>query len=328
MNDFKSIYGHENIINNLKNALLRGNISHAYIISGPKGIGKMTLAKAFAKALQCNSFDGDSCGKCISCRTFDSGNNPDVFYVYPSKTKTLGVDDIRSQIIKQAEIKQYEHKYKIFIVPDGDKMTEQAQNALLKTLEEPPKYVVIILMGQNIRGFIPTVVSRCVNIKLSPLSSEMVKSYLINNENISEQEASFFGEYAQGNIGAAKELYSSSDFANKRQDIILFTEKCLTGSQIEAIMSAAMLEQYKNDKSFLNIIEIYLRDVIIYKQTGQERFVIQKDILKNIKSSAKRFSIDELSKKIDAVYESEKMLQSNVNFTLLTEVLAMRLNEK
>ena len=328
MNDFASIYGHEKIIENIKNAISRGNVSHAYIISGAKGVGKMTVAKAFAKALQCHNFNGDSCGKCISCKTFDSGNNPDIFYVYPTKTKSLGVEDIREQIVKQSDIKQYEHKYKIFIVPDADKMTEQAQNALLKTLEEPPKYVVIMLLGESTDSFIQTVVSRCVNLKLNPLSSENVKSYLINNENIDEEKASFFAEYAQGNIGKAKELYGSSDFAKKRQDVLEFLNTCFNGKEIDAILSAKNIEEYKNDSSFLSIMEIYIRDVLVYKQTKDERFIIEKDILSRIKSHAKKLSFETIAKRSDAIYECEKMLKRNVNFSLMAEVLAIRLNEK
>ena len=114
MAGFDEIVGNEQIINNLKSAMIHGRVSHAYILSGQAGSGKMLMAQAFARALQCESMVGSACGGCSACKTFDSGNNPDIFYVKPTKTKALGADDIREQILKQVGIKQYKYKYKIF----------------------------------------------------------------------------------------------------------------------------------------------------------------------------------------------------------------------
>lgn len=328
MNDFKSVKGHKNITENLISALNNKKVSHAYIISGADGVGKMTVAKAFARALQCEEYMGDSCGKCISCRSFDNGNHPDVFYVVPTKTKALGVDDIREQLIKQSETKQYKYKYKVFIVDNADTMTQQAQNALLKTLEEPPSYVVILLLAKSINGFLPTILSRCVNLKLNPLSSNMVKEYLENVEKIDSTKAEFFAEYSQGSIGRAIELYDSEDFAKKRQAVVDCIVKAINSDIVSAMNCAKTLEEYKGDMSVIDIMQMFFRDALIFNTTNKSKNIIQKDIFDDIKSIAKKLNTEQIIEKYDAVLESEKQLKQNANFSLTMEVLFMKLNEK
>src|SRR5699024_725727 len=119
----------------------------------------------------------EPCGHCRSCSAFDSGNHPDIVYVRPTK-KTLGVDDVREQILENVSLKQYRYRYKIYIVEQADTMTVQAQNALLKTLEEPPAYAVFLLLAENQTAFLPTILSRTVTLHIRPLPDTMVADYL------------------------------------------------------------------------------------------------------------------------------------------------------
>jgi len=328
MNDFGSVKGHEHIIKNLKMALQHGKTSHAYIISGPEGVGKRTVAEAFARALQCEEYNGDSCGKCISCRSFDSGNHPDVFYVAPTKTKSIGVEDIREQLIKQSEIKQYKYKYKVFIVDNADTMTVQAQNALLKTLEEPPHYVVILLLAESIDSFLPTILSRCVNLKLNPLSSALVKDYLIGRENTEEEKADFYAEYSQGCIGKALELLSDEAFAEKRKTVLECILTASDGDVISAMNCAKMLEAYKGDSSVLDIAEMFFRDVLVYSTTKDKESIIQKDLMEDIRKTARKLSAEKIIKRYDAVIDAQKQLKMNSNYSLTMEVMLMKFNDK
>ncbi|MEI3523193.1 MAG: hypothetical protein V8Q36_03205 [Anaerotignum sp.] len=132
----------------------RGTVSHAYLLTGSSGSGKRLIADTFAKTLQCEAGGTEPCGHCRSCSAFDSGNHPDIVYVRPAK-KTLGVDDVREQILEDVSLKQYRYRYKIYIVEQADTMTVQAQNALLKTLEEPPAYAVFLLLAENQTAFLP-----------------------------------------------------------------------------------------------------------------------------------------------------------------------------
>ena len=180
MADFKDITGHEQIVKSLKESIKNNMVSHAYIFCGLKGSGKKLVADAFAKVLNCRNMQNEEgCGKCHSCIQFESRNNPDVFYVKATKTKSISVDDIREQVIEKVKTKPYSYNYKIFIIDKADTLTVQAQNALLKTLEEPPKYVVIMLLSQSMESFLPTVLSRCVVMKLRPISAHKIKEYMI-----------------------------------------------------------------------------------------------------------------------------------------------------
>ena len=166
MAGFQDIIGQEQIKEHLQNALKAGKISHAYIINGEKSSGKEFIAKVFAMALQCEAPKENTevqipCQECHSCRQALSGNQPDIIKVMHDKANTISVDDIREQISNDVTVKPYSSPYKIYIMNEAEKMTTQAQNALLKTLEEPPEYVVILLLTTNVNALLPTILSRC-----------------------------------------------------------------------------------------------------------------------------------------------------------------------
>ena len=150
MAGFRDIIGQEQIKEHLQNALESGKISHAYIINGEKSSGKEFIAKVFAMTLQCEKGGKEPCQECHSCKQVLSGNQPDIIKVLHEKPNTISVEDIRTQINDDVAIKPYSSPYKIYLLEDAEKMTVQAQNALLKTLEEPPEYAVIILMTANV----------------------------------------------------------------------------------------------------------------------------------------------------------------------------------
>ena len=159
MAGFSDIIGHEQIIGHLKNAIALDKASHAYIFNGPKLSGKMMLAEAFAMALQCEG-EGTGTRPCLLCRSCKQAvdhNQPDIIYVSHEKPNTIGVDDIRTQINNDIVIKPYSSRYKVYIVDEAEKMNQQAQNALLKTIEEAPAYAVILLLTTNADSFLPTI---------------------------------------------------------------------------------------------------------------------------------------------------------------------------
>ena len=144
MPGFKEIVGHEEIIQHLQNAIRLGKVSHAYILSGETGSGKKTLANTFAMTLQCEQKSTDPCLECRSCKKAASRNHPDIIYITHEKPNSIGIEDIRTQLIEDVQIKPYCSSYKIYIVDEAEKLTLQAQNALLKTIEEPPPVIAII----------------------------------------------------------------------------------------------------------------------------------------------------------------------------------------
>ncbi|MCL2571407.1 MAG: hypothetical protein FWE11_03310 [Defluviitaleaceae bacterium] len=144
---------------------LRHNIGHAYILEG-EASKRLALGRAFAKNLNCLESSDDACGQCISCRVFESGNHPDVFFVKTTKATSIGVDDVRDQIVNEMATKPFKYKYKVFIVDKAETLTPAAQNALLKTIEEPAHYGVFLFLATHVHTLLPTILSRCVLVKL------------------------------------------------------------------------------------------------------------------------------------------------------------------
>ena len=198
MAGFSEIIGHEQIIEHLQNAIRLNKVSHAYILDGEEGSGKMLLASAFAQTLQCEQGGTEPCGKCHSCIQAESRNQPDIIRVTHEKPNTISVDDIREQVNNDVVIKPYSSKYKIYIIADADMMSVQAQNALLKTLEEPPQYAVIMLLTENAEALLPTIRSRCVMMKLRNIKDQLVKKYLMEQMEIPDYKADVCVAFAQG----------------------------------------------------------------------------------------------------------------------------------
>ena len=166
---FQDIIGQEQITGHLQNAIRMGKVSHAYIIQGEAGSGKKMLADIFATTLQCEEGGIEPCGRCQSCKQAISGNHPDIRHVIHEKA-TIGVDDIRLQLNNDIMVKPYSRPYKVYIIDEAEKMTEQAQNAMLKTIEEPPEYAVILLLTVNAKLLLPTILSRCILLNVRPVA--------------------------------------------------------------------------------------------------------------------------------------------------------------
>ena len=219
MSGFKDVVGHRNIIKYIESAVSADAVSHAYILNGERGSGKKMLANLFAMSLQCQNREanGDACGKCQSCRQAVNGNQPDIIRVTHEKPNTISVDDIREQVNNDIVIKPYSSRYKIYIIPEADLMSVQAQNALLKTIEEPPEYAVIMLLTENADTLLPTIRSRCVMMKLRNIKDQLVKKYLMEQMEIPDYKADVCVAFAQGNVGKAIMLATSEYLMRSRK---------------------------------------------------------------------------------------------------------------
>ena len=213
MSTFSDIYGYDTIKEHLQNAIKLDKVSHAYIINGGLGAGKKMIAKIFAKALQCEA-EGDNkpCNKCHSCIQTESGNQPDIIWVRHEKPASIGVDDVRDQIISDMLIKPYSSRYKIYIIDEAEKLTVQAQNALLKTIEEPPEYAIIILLTTNADTFLQTILSRCVMLNIRPVKEDIIKNQLTSQYGVGDYEARVAATFSNGNPGKAIKLATSEEF--------------------------------------------------------------------------------------------------------------------
>ena len=321
------ILGQNHIVKHFESAIKIGKISHAYIINGEKGTGKMQLAVDFAKALQCEEFNGKACGHCKSCKQTDSKNQPDIKYVTYEKSG-IGVDEIREQINDDIDIKPYSSRYKIYIVDESEKMTVQAQNALLKTIEEPPEYAIIILLTTNADTFLPTILSRCVRLDFKPVADELVVKYIKDNYDVTDYETKFAAAFAQGNIGRAVTIVTSGDFAKLKDEVLHVVRYAQEMTVSEIMAEVKNIANYKlTIDDYLDLMAMWYRDVLVFKSTNDVNPVIFKDELSQIKSQASHFSYEGLQDILNSIDKVKIRLKANVNFDLVIELLIMAIKQ-
>ncbi|WP_461818283.1 DNA polymerase III subunit delta' [Faecalimonas sp.] len=328
MKGFKDVIGHNDIIEYIQNAVSQDKVSHAYILNGERGSGKKMLADLFAMTLQCEEHTPSPCGECHSCKQAKSGNHPDIIHVKHEKPNTISVDDIRTQVNNDIVIKPYGSLHKIYIIPEADLLSVQAQNALLKTIEEPPAYAVIFLLTENAESLLPTIMSRCVMLKLRNIKTTLIKKYLMEQMQVPDYQADICAAFAQGNMGRAIMLASSEHF-NEIKEEALQLLRHINEMEISEIVSAIKkIGTYKlSVNDYLDIIMIWYRDVLIYKATKDVNGIVFADQLKYIKDRANKSSYEGIEIILDSLEKAKARLKANVNFDLVMELLLLTIKE-
>jgi DNA polymerase-3 subunit delta' len=295
-NMFENILGNDKIKETLENSVKLNKASHSYLFIGIEGIGKKMIAKEFAKMILCTS-ENKYCNKCKSCIEFDTDNNPDFTIIEPDGN-SIKIEQIR-ELQKRVSEKPIISDKKVYIINDSDKMTTEAQNCLLKTLEEPPEFVTIILIGANESAFLSTIKSRCMIIHFEKLPNEAIEKYLKENFQI-EINSEIMLNACQGSIGKAIDL----------------KEKQEQYEQIEKIICSL---ENKDKIDILNMAEI------IYK-SKEEKF----DILDymNIVLINKAKTSNKYANCIQIVEDTKKRLQSNANYDMSIDNMLLNIWEK
>ena len=327
MQDFEHIIGYESIIQHLQNAIAAHKVSHAYIIHGEEGMGKKLLAHTFAKTLQCEEGGVLSCNHCKACMQLDSGNHPDVIWVTHEKV-SIGVEDIRLQVNADIMVKPYYSNYKIYIIDDADKLTEQAQNALLKTMEEPPEYAIVLLLANNINAILPTVLSRCVLLHLKPVDKQEIKDFLMTRHQIPDYVAEMAAAFSGGNIGKALKYASSEEFERMKNDV-LHILKYIDEMELHEIVSGLkILTANKNNiVDYIDLMVLWYRDVLMYKATMDPDLLLYREELSFIKNQANTRSYQGLEKIINAMEKAKTRLKANVNLEIAIELMLLTIKE-
>ena len=329
MAEFRDIVGQEQLKEHLQGAIERNKVSHAYIINGERNSGKEFIAKVFAMALECTDRkDGEPCQVCHSCKQALSGNHPDIIFVSHEKPNVIGVDDIRNQINGDVAIKPYSSPKKIYIMNEGEKMTVQAQNAILKTIEEPPEYAVIMLLTENAEALLPTIRSRCVMMKLRNIKDQLVKKYLMEQMEIPDYKADVCVAFAQGNMGKAIMLATSEYFNEIKEEVVHLLRNIDEMNVSELMDAVKKCMTYKMEiNDYLDMIAIWYRDVLIYKATKNVDRVVFSDQLRYIKARASKSSYEGIENILDAIEKAKARLKANVNFELTMELLLLTIKE-
>lgn len=328
MPGFQDVIGHEHLVEHLQSAIAMGKVSHAYIFDGEKGAGKNFLADIFASALQCESKEQKPCGVCTSCKQAEGRNHPDIIRVTHEKPNTISVDDIRQQLCSDVLIKPYKGPYKVYIVDEAEKLNVQAQNALLKTIEEPPAYAVILLLTTNAESFLPTILSRCVTLHLKPTKDSQVRKYLMEQVKIPDYQADICVAFAQGNIGKARRLALSEEFGQMKDHAIHLVKYIQEMEISELIDSMEKLTEFKTDISdYLDLLMVWYRDVLLYKATWNPSSIVFSDEIHTIRKMATQSSYEGIEKILNALDKAKSRLAANVNFNLTMELLLLTMKE-
>lgn len=327
MKKFEDVIGHEQVIEHMQTAIEKDRVSHAYILNGEAGSGKKMLADIFAATLQCEEHGTTPCGKCKSCLQASSGNHPDIIKVTHEKA-SISVDDIRTQLNGDIDIKPYSSKYKIYIIDEADKMTEQAQNALLKTIEEPPAYGIIMLLVTNKNKLLQTILSRCVTLNLKPVSSDLITDFLMKEYQIPDYNAHISARFSQGNVGKAIR-YSTSEEFNETKDKILHLLKYIENMQVYEILDGIkQLGEHKLEiYDYIDIMILWYRDILLYKVTGNPNQLLFRAEYPYIKRQAERVGYDGIENIIRAMDKAKERLRANVNFDIALELMLLVIKE-
>ncbi len=324
INSFSDFIGQDNIKKYFKDAAENGNASHSYIISGRKGTGRKTLARLFAAALLCENSGEKPCGTCKSCKMASSGNHPDLITVTHEKKSVISVDEIRSQLVSDISVKPYYGGKKIYIIPECELMRQEAQNALLKSIEEPPPYAVIIMITDNLSSLLPTVRSRSMDISVNPLPDSTVKDYLMKTTGADDREAVVCAAFAGGSIGMALTFRESETFGEDLKKTVDFIKrsKILPSNEIFSFAK----EICEDKESLLQILDIILfmyRDILMYKTLKEGASLTFIDETEYIESKAREVDFEEIGRVIRSTEDLKGRLMFNANAETALDVLLL-----
>lgn len=326
MFSFTEIVGHEQIKEHMQAAIRDKKPFHAYLFQGEEGVGKEALARTFAAGLQCQSESTDKpCKECVSCRQMESGNQPDVIWVTREKA-SLGVDEIREQLCNTMDIKPFSSPYKIYLVPEAEKMTEAAQNALLKTIEEPPEYGIVILMTSNISALLPTIQSRCLTMEFRPLSTAVVESFVKEHCQVPDYQARASAAFAQGNLGKAMRYAKSEDFIERKDHIISLLRHVEQMDLSEMLAVIKDLGTRKDEvRDYIDLMVLWYRDVLLFKATKDINQLLFQDEASYISREASHRSYEKIEEILQAFEKAKVRLRANVNFDITMELMLLTL---
>jgi DNA polymerase-3 subunit delta' len=329
MPGFNDIIGQDQIREHLENAIKQDKVSHAYIIVGERYAGKEFIARVFAQALLCEKEENVPCGECHSCKQALSNNNPDIIKVTHEKPNVISVDDIRVQVNEDVLKMPYGGKKKVYIINEAEKMNPQAQNALLKTFEEPPEYAVILLLVTNEEELLPTIRSRAVTLNMKPVADKIVKKYLMEEVKIPDYKADVCVAFARGNLGKAKLLATNEEFDEIRDDVVNLLKYLPDMEVSELIQAVKHASEHKLEiNDYIDIIMVWYRDILLFKATQDANDLIFKDEIQYIRKVADKVDYEGIQVIIDALEKAKKRIAANVNFELTMELLFLTIQGK
>jgi DNA polymerase III subunit delta' len=327
---FSNIIGQKRAIGFLKMAMRRRKIPHAFLFTGIPGVGKTTTAVAFTQAINClEPVENEGCGRCLMCRRMTSGNFPDLLVIEPDG-QNIKIAQIR-ELNRALGYRPVAGNYRVTIIRQAEVMNEEAGNAFLKTLEEPPLGNILILETVEPRDLLPTIVSRCQNIPFQPLSFRVVKERLMVEMDMDEERASLISRLAEGSLGRAINI-SEGSFLEERQDHLEKVIRLPSVSKGEA-MDIAMeyADKYKkinreSDTAFstemselIGLWKTWYRDLMLMKVNAPADLLINADFSSKLKAMSVEFDIDNLIECFLILDQAQRNLYRNLNSGVMIE---------
>ena len=316
---FADLIGHSTQIETLRRALLNGRLHHAYLFFGPSGVGKRTVATALAQAIHCSELAGDYCGRCVNCANIIGGNHADVRFIglLPDK-KEISIQQIR-ELERELRFRSFSGKRKIAIVDPVVLMNGTAQNALLKTLEEPPANSLIILIATHAGALLPTLRSRCLRLSFAPLPRAEVAAFLRAKRGAKAENAEFVAVMAMGSIGAALALDQEA-LTEKRKIWTGRLAELKSGDYQAVIAAAEALAGSRDDAAaFLSWAESWYRDLLIYAVAGDADELVNLDMLDAIERRSAEYGAERALAAFAAAAGAAAGIQRNLNRRMVLE---------
>ena len=319
---------HEGIMENLIENIRCQTVRHAYIFEGEKGVGTYEAARLFAAAMVCENTQNAPCGTCPACIMAAAGTHPDIYIIKPPDgKKNISVDMVRG-IVTDAYTKPYESRKKVYIIAYGDDMNEQAQNAFLKVLEEPPEYAAFIILAENHETLLQTVRSRCIQIRFGPVPADRIKEMILKSHPEIGDKADFYAKYSGGVAAKAERILNNESFGPLRSAAFEKLEPLLSPRLIDAYKISEFLEENKDDADLiLELWQSFTRDIMLI-QNGAKNCTVNSDFDADLTTLASRYSEKRIVSAMDGIVTAQKMRRRYVSLHTLALRMAFTIKKK
>jgi DNA polymerase III subunit delta' len=320
---FAQIVGHSKQLETLRLALAHGRLHHAYLFVGEAGLGKKTIGLSLAKAIHCSVASGDFCGECADCARIQDGNHPDVRLIEPlTGKKEISIQQIR-ELEKELNLRSFSGNKKIVILDPATLMNLSAQNALLKTLEEPPNDSLLILIAASVGELLPTLRSRCLRVSFAPLAREQVTAFLVSEKKVSVEEAKLLAAMSRGSLEAVAAVDSQELLARRHRWIVLLLRVASGDYRTAAETAEALAGNKEESLRFLDWAESWYRDLLVYTVTQNQQDMVNVDMLPQIEQMAAAVELEHLLAQIAEAKRAVVAIQRNLNRRMVLENLLL-----
>lgn len=322
---FNRVLGHENVIQYLKKVVKEKKLSHAIMLEGIDGIGKSLVGHELAKAILCTSKSGDACDTCRSCIKMSHDNHPDFMVIEPdgSQIKNHQIEAFQ----EFSTIKPYDSDYKVILIKESEKMNISSQNRILKTLEEPPEHVVMILLTENSETFLPTITSRTQIIKMQGLSEEKIITFL-SKFDLTIEEKMTLAKLSLGSIGRADKYVNDESFSTIRNHVLALLNAINSVNRADLLKELTFFSDEKDKISeILDYMILWYRDILIYKKAKAKDVIVHLDSLELIKKLTRNLSMKKIIENIEIIEDTKKKLNQHSHYDLTIELMLIKLLE-